>query len=122
MQLNVGIIGCGGIANGKHLPSLQKIEEVNIVAFCDIDVEKAEVAADYYGTEQAKAYADYKELLKDETIDVIHVCTQNSSHKELTIASLESSPDSLASSPNNKLLQSNCGYEGSQPNRAAKTL
>ena len=99
MQLNVGIIGCGGIANGKHLPSLQKIEEVNIVAFCDIDVEKAEVAADYYGTEQAKAYADYKELLKDETIDVIHVCTPNSSHKELTIASLEAGKHVMCEKP-----------------------
>ncbi|HHT37451.1 MAG TPA: gfo/Idh/MocA family oxidoreductase, partial [Firmicutes bacterium] len=35
-KVRVGIIGCGGIANGKHLPALAKIPEVDIVAFCDI--------------------------------------------------------------------------------------
>ena len=33
MTVRVGIIGCGGIANGKHLPSLAKIQEVEMVAF-----------------------------------------------------------------------------------------
>jgi len=44
-ELKVGIIGCGGIANGKHLPSLKKIESVQLVAFCDIEIEKAKKAA-----------------------------------------------------------------------------
>ena len=35
-KVRVGIIGCGGIANGKHMPSLKKIGEVEMVAFCDI--------------------------------------------------------------------------------------
>ena len=34
--VKVGIIGCGEIANGKHMPSLKKIENVQMVAFCDI--------------------------------------------------------------------------------------
>ena len=41
-KLRVGIIGCGGIANGKHMPSLKAIGRVDMVAFCDIIVEKAE--------------------------------------------------------------------------------
>ncbi|MBW3109728.1 Gfo/Idh/MocA family protein, partial [Mammaliicoccus sciuri] len=99
MSLNVGIIGCGGIANGKHLPSLQKINEVNIVAFCDIDIEKAQVAAKEYGTENAKVYEDYQSLLKDDAIDVIHVCTPNSSHKELTVASLDAGKHVMCEKP-----------------------
>ncbi len=35
-RLKVGIIGCGGIANGKHLPSLKAIDRVDMVAFCDL--------------------------------------------------------------------------------------
>ena len=50
-KLRVGIIGCGGIANGKHMPSLKKIPEVEMVAFCDIIVERAEKAAKDYGME-----------------------------------------------------------------------
>ena len=34
--VNVGIIGCGGIANGKHMPSLHQLPNVRMVAFCDI--------------------------------------------------------------------------------------
>ncbi len=36
MTIKVGIIGCGGIANGKHMPSLQKVENVEMIAFCDV--------------------------------------------------------------------------------------
>ncbi|MBQ5590200.1 MAG: Gfo/Idh/MocA family oxidoreductase, partial [Clostridia bacterium] len=49
--VNVGIIGCGGIANGKHMPALSKLKNVNLVAFCDIIVERAEQAAKEYGVE-----------------------------------------------------------------------
>ncbi|CCQ21729.1 Probable L-aspartate dehydrogenase [Listeria monocytogenes N53-1] len=40
MTLKVGIIGCGGIANGKHMPSLLKAEKAEMVAFCDNVLEK----------------------------------------------------------------------------------
>jgi hypothetical protein len=62
--VNVGIIGCGGIANGKHMPSLSVIPNVRMVAFCDIIEEKAQAAAKKFGTPNAKVYTDYKELLK----------------------------------------------------------
>ena len=35
-KARIGIIGCGGIANGKHLPSLSKVSQAEIVAFCDL--------------------------------------------------------------------------------------
>ena len=40
--VRVGIIGCGGIANGKHMPSLKKLKNVEMVAFCDIIPERAD--------------------------------------------------------------------------------
>ncbi len=49
--LRVGIIGCGGIANGKHMPSIKKVPEVEMTAFCDIIKERAEKAAAEYGGE-----------------------------------------------------------------------
>ena len=53
-RLRIGIIGCGGIANGKHLPSLKAINRADIVAFCDLIPERAEKAAKEYGTPDAK--------------------------------------------------------------------
>ena len=74
-KLRIGIVGCGGIANGKHMPSLKKLaDKVEMVAFCDIVPEKAEQAVKDYGTPDAKAYVDYHELLEDKSIDVVHVC------------------------------------------------
>jgi len=93
------IVGCGGIANGKHMPNLAKIKEIELVAFCDIIVEKAEKAAEEYGIEGAKVYEDYKELLKDESIDVVHVCTPNRSHSFISIAALEAGKHVMCEKP-----------------------
>ena len=61
-KFRVGIIGCGGIANGKHMPSLAKLPNVRMVAFCDIIESKAIEAAKKFGTPDAKVYTDYKEI------------------------------------------------------------
>ncbi|MBD2845945.1 Gfo/Idh/MocA family oxidoreductase [Paenibacillus sp. IB182496] len=95
----VGIIGCGGIANGKHLPSLKKLANVQLVAFCDIIEERAQKAASEYGAEGATVYTDYRELLKDGSIEVIHVCTPNDSHAEIAIAALESDKHVMCEKP-----------------------
>ena len=45
-KLRVAVIGCGGIANGKHLPALTgQSEKCEIVALCDIILERAQQAA-----------------------------------------------------------------------------
>ena len=49
-KTRIGIIGCGGIANGKHMPSLSKLKNAEMVYFCDIVRERAEKAAKQYGT------------------------------------------------------------------------
>ncbi|HZJ78614.1 MAG TPA: Gfo/Idh/MocA family oxidoreductase [Clostridia bacterium] len=98
-DLRVGIIGCGGIANGKHMPALKEIKEANMVAFCDIVEEKAIKAKEEYGNEDSKVYSDYKELLKDKSIDVVHVCTPNRSHSFITVDSLESGKHVMCEKP-----------------------
>ena len=48
--VKVGIIGCGGVAKYKHLPALSKVKNVQLVAFCDIIVERAQKVKEKYGT------------------------------------------------------------------------
>jgi predicted dehydrogenase len=98
-KLRVGIIGCGGIANGKHLPSLAKLNQVQIVAFCDVIEERAREAAVKYGSGDAAVYVDFHELLEDQTIDVVHVCTPNDSHAEITVAALEADKHVMCEKP-----------------------
>ena len=98
-KLKIGVIGCGGIANGKHMPALSKIDDVEMVAFCDIILERAKKAAKEYGTADAAVYADYKELLKDKEIDVVHVCTPNRSHSFITVDALEAGKHVMCEKP-----------------------
>ena len=95
----IGIIGCGGIANGKHLPSLSKLGNVEMTAFCDIVPERAEKAAEQYGASGAKVYTDYRELLEDQTLDIVHVLTPNESHAEISIACLEAGKHVMCEKP-----------------------
>ena len=95
-KFKIGIIGCGfvahgaGTANQVHLPALAKMrDEVEVTAFCDVKKERADSSAREFGSLSARVYTDYRELLKDESIDIIHVCTPNKSHAEIAIAALE---------------------------------
>ena len=70
-KVKIAIVGCGGIANGKHMPSLKKFEDrAEMVAFCDLIPERAEKAAKEYGAAGAKVYTDYKEMLADKSVDI----------------------------------------------------
>ncbi len=99
MVVRIGIIGCGGIANGKHLPSLSQLEEVELVAFCDIIKERAETAKLKYGTANAQVFEDYKEMLAKVDLDVVHVLTPNNMHSEITVAALEADNHVMCEKP-----------------------
>ena len=87
--LHIGVIGIGVIATTKHIPALLKRDDVKIVALCDIDTAKAEKAKEELGFFEARVTADYKEVCTDPSIDVIHVCTPNPSHHDITMLALE---------------------------------
>ena len=54
-KLKAGIIGCGGIANGKHMPAIRTAGRVELVAFCDLIRERAEKAAGEYGGAEGRS-------------------------------------------------------------------
>ncbi len=97
--LKVAIIGCGGIANGKHMPALKKIPNVEMVAFCDIVLDRAQKAAKDFGTADARVYDDYKALLANEKVDIVHICTPNKSHSFITVAALEAGNHVMCEKP-----------------------
>jgi len=98
-KLKVGIIGCGAIAEEKYFKALSFIKEAEVIAFCDIIPEKAEKLRLMFGATEGKTYIDYKEMLKDETLDVIHVCTPNKSHSPITVAALKAGKHVMCEKP-----------------------
>jgi len=97
--VKIGIIGCGGIANGKHMPALEQVPAAEMVAFCDIIVDRAESAAREFGRNEPDVYEDYEELLKDEEIDVVHVLTPNDAHSEISVAALQADKHVMCEKP-----------------------
>jgi predicted dehydrogenase len=97
-KLLYGIVGCGGIANGKHLPCISRLEDVEVKAFCDIVPERAEKANQAYSNGKGKVFTDYKELIK-ENLHAVFVLTPNSSHCEITVAALKSGKHVMCEKP-----------------------
>lgn len=96
-RFKLGIIGCGftahgaGSGNQNHLPSLVKMQDdVELAAFCDLIEERARESVQEFGSNDTKVYTDYREMLNDDSLDIVHVCVPNKSHAEVTIAALES--------------------------------
>lgn len=96
--LKAGIVGCGGIAGSKHLPAIKKSGRFEIVAFCDLIEERAVKAREEYGTEDARVYTDYLELLKED-LDVVYVLTPNNAHAPVTIAALKAGKHVMCEKP-----------------------
>ncbi len=98
-KLKIGIVGCGNIANTKHLPNLAKFQDrAEVVAFCDIIVEKAESTKEKFGTPDAQVFSDYRELIKLD-LDAVHVCTPNRSHAEISVAALKAGRNVMCEKP-----------------------
>ncbi len=100
MKHKVGIVGCGGIAHQKHLPALSNAaERVEIVACCDIIVERAQEVAENFGAPGCKVFEDYRELLKEGDIEIVYVLTPNVAHCPITVAAFEAGKHVLCEKP-----------------------
>ncbi len=69
-KIRVGFIGCGAHAFRNVYPTFD-YAPVDLVAVCDLNIERAEIYKKRFGAE--KAYTDYKEMLKKEDLDAVFV-------------------------------------------------
>ena len=97
-KLKYALIGCGGIARGKYLPSIQALPDVEIAAFCDTMPGRAEEVSQEYTQGKGKVFSDYKELLREE-LDAVCITTPNNSHCEITVAALKSGKHVMCEKP-----------------------
>ena len=81
---NVAIIGLG--FGAEFIPIYQRHPLANMYAICQRNEEKLKLVADAFKIE--KAYTDYDELLKDPTIDVVHINTPIQNHAEQSLKAL----------------------------------
>jgi len=97
-KLQVGIIGTGMIAVQAHIPGWkEQASEADIAGIADVLEDRAKSVADREGI--ARAYGDWRKMLKELQLDVVIVCTPNSYHAEQTIASLQAGAHVLCEKP-----------------------
>ncbi len=86
-MLKLGMIGVGKICQGCHLPAYDKIDDVKIVAICDINEQRLEEVGKKYP--DAKRYTDYRKMIECEELDAVDICTPNNIHSEAAIFALD---------------------------------
>lgn len=95
-MFNIGIIGCGKIAQIRHIPEYEACTEARLYGFYDTNYQRAEELANKYN---GKVYTSVEELLADKTIDAVSVCTSNNTHAEISIAALKAGKHVLCEKP-----------------------
>ena len=85
-RINAGIIGMGFIGN-LHLQGLRMLENVTIKSVATGSRQKADLIRDKYDVK--KVTDDWRELIDDPEIQVIHNCTPNHLHDEINIAAIK---------------------------------
>ncbi|NLL69531.1 MAG: Gfo/Idh/MocA family oxidoreductase [Epulopiscium sp.] len=95
MNMNAAIIGCGAI-HEMHARAIMALPNANLKAVVDCNEERAKQAAEKY---DCKAYVDYKEMLKDSEIDVVHLCTPHYLHGVMAIDAMGAGKHVLTEKP-----------------------
>ena len=95
-MIRVGIIGCGKIAQVRHLPEYAANPHAEVVAYYDKNRARAEEMAAKYGGDVCDSYFD---LLNRNDIDAVSICVENRSHAEISTAALYAGKHVLCEKP-----------------------
>jgi len=97
-RIGVGLIGCGSLGAGHHLPANFRIPDVRITAVCDVDQDRREQAASkteqaYKGKYRPGTYGDYRKLLERKDVDGVIVVTPDHWHALMTVHACQAGKD-----------------------------
>ena len=94
----VGSVGTGWIAEA-HIAKYKEMEDVEIVAGCDLIPGKAEKFFKTWGVEGVHCYENDLEMYAKENLDAVSVCTYNATHAECAINALNNGVNVLLEKP-----------------------
>ena len=95
-KLRAAIIGTGFMGR-VHLEGVLRLGSVDVHAVCGRRLERARALADEFDVE--KAESDYRTVLADRGVDVIHICTPNAAHFPVALAALAAGKHVLCEKP-----------------------
>lgn len=95
-MIRVGIVGCGRIAQVRHIPEYQANPNTEIAGFFDFNKDRAKELAEKFG---GKAYDTLEDMLADPDIDAVSICVINKAHADNTIKALNAGKHVLCEKP-----------------------
>lgn len=95
-KLKIGVIGVGGISE-MHIGGYKANPNVEIVAFCDINEKRLHEKGEKHGV--TRLYTNVYDMVKNEQLDAVSVCTWNCAHAECSIAALNAGINVLCEKP-----------------------
>ena len=96
MPVRYGIIGCGAIAQRRHMPEAAANPASTVAALADPVAKRVKALGEEYG---AEAYTDYSRMLKEAELDAVVVCGPNSLHAKMSIEAFKAGLHVLCEKP-----------------------
>ena len=94
-EVRFAVVGNGNIG-GRHIAFLLEIEGARIHCVCDTKEERAKKGAEIAG---CKYYTDLADVLNDEEVDVVDICTPSGLHAEMSIKAMEAGKHAISEKP-----------------------
>ncbi|MBQ6702385.1 MAG: Gfo/Idh/MocA family oxidoreductase [Clostridia bacterium] len=94
-MFKTAIVGCGAISK-THAEALRSVKNTELVALCDPNTEKVDIRAKEYG---GKVYSSLNDMLDNEKIDVLHICTPHYLHVPMALEALKRGINVLMEKP-----------------------
>ncbi len=100
-KLRFGVIGCNGMG-WSDTRSLLKMDDVELVAICDVDQNVVQKRKEEYATlrdNKVKTYGDYRELLDDKKVDFVVIGTPDHWHCKIMVDAVQAGKDVYCEKP-----------------------
>src|ERR1700748_1950863 len=94
-RLRAAVIGTGFMGR-VHLEALRRVEFVDVVTVVGRELQSARRLGEGFGVEAAD---DYREVLRDTSIDAVHICTPNAAHYAMAKDALQAGKHVLCEKP-----------------------
>jgi predicted dehydrogenase len=81
--MKAAVIGCGAQGRGGHVGNYARMDDVELLAVCDVNRERAQTVAEEFNVPHV--YSNYREMLDNHNFDLVSVCTPHALHKDQTV-------------------------------------
>ena len=97
--IQLGLIGCGGIVQLQHLPTLMELDEVEVVALADPMGDNLAAVGATTGVPTEHRYSDHRDMLAKASLDAVIIATPHHLHAEQAVAAAEAGLTVISEKP-----------------------